>query len=228
MSRDNLSVLARRWLLAALALVAVLTLAALLWAVAPWVPHTYLATQTLRIVVLPPDGGATYTAADAQDQENVIARDLASDALLSSTAFISNVLHALPPGARPGTIQHDLRVSHSENFVILTASAGSPADAATLANAAAHALSTIGAALPLPSGELDAASVRVDVGASPVSVVEDLASERAQASMVVAKGAFAALAILVVLAALVAAGTRRRGEDEARLPGLRASASAEQ
>jgi hypothetical protein len=228
MHRDYLTVLVRRWLLAALALVTVLTLAGLLWTAAPWAPHTYLATQTLRIVVLPPDGGAAYTASDAQDQEHVIARDLTSDALLSSTTFTSKVLRALPPGASPRTIQHGLRASHSENLVTLMASAGSSADAVALATGAAHALAVIGAASPLPSGALDRASVRVEIGASTVSVVEDVGSERAQAGMIVAKGAFAALAILIVLAALAVAAARRRWDDDARLPGMRAGASAEQ
>src|SRR5262249_46004635 len=159
-----------RWLLAALALVAVLTVAALLWTTAPWAPHTYVATQTLRIVVLPADGGAAYTASDAQDEEDVIARALASDMLLSSNTFASRVLRALPPGANPDTIQHALRASQSDNLVALTASAGSPADAAALANAAAHTLSLIGAASALPGGDLDRASVRVEVGATSASV----------------------------------------------------------
>lgn len=170
--RDAVAGVRRRWWVAAL-LVLLVALGSLVQYYGPGARQrdAYLATRSLRIVVLSANASTAYDAYVASRQEDEIARALATAGTLSA-AWLDDAIAArmradhLTPSLSSQTIATALSATHSGNLVTLTTRGRTSAEADALATAAAEVLSssTLASVLPPalvpPSG--DALGVRLE------------------------------------------------------------------
>jgi hypothetical protein len=221
--------LVRRWWVAALLLIVLVTVGALAWNASPASPHTYTATRTMSVTVLPGDGDSAYGASVAQASEATSARKLAAPSMLSWPPFTVAVIGrldgsrafgvngSLPTGAEVGQA---LRASHAGGDVTLSASWDTPGGASALADAAVQTLATVGAQSALPDGS--STSTTVTGLGDPARL--DAAAQAARLADILVRGGLAALAVLIVAGALAAVqmsgrqGTSGRGHEPGGSP----------
>lgn len=116
--------------------------------------HRYLATQTLVISVMPPDGGGALATAGARQMEGTIALELATPAGLGAPALDRAVAARFgTPGGPGGTaearaVAQALTATHDGNAVTLTARWTSPEGAVALLRAATGTLTSDVGLLP--------------------------------------------------------------------------------
>ncbi len=152
--RGALAAARRHWWLVALLVLLVAAGSLVQYAVGTGAAHrdTYIATRSLRIVVVPEGASTAYSGAVASRQEDEIARTLVSDGFLSSAQLGEAIATRMradhiehPPTARD--IAAALSATHDGSLVILTARGRTPAEADAIAAAATETLNatTVGA-----------------------------------------------------------------------------------
>lgn len=120
---------------------------------------TYLATRSLRIVVVPLGASTAYDGYTAARQEDEIARTLATGGLLSNTTLDADIAVRMRAGGVSGSLAAlatiaaaALSATHSDNLVILTARGRTATEANAIATATVEVLSSEALAGLLPSG----------------------------------------------------------------------------
>ncbi len=126
--------------------------------------HRYVATQTLVVTVVPPDGGGAFATADARQMERTIALQLTTSAALRDPALDTAIMARFnADGGQVGTVNAQavagaLTATQDGNRVTLAARWPNPAGAGTLARAATEVLVSDPGLLP------DAASANREGG----------------------------------------------------------------
>ncbi|HEX8035643.1 MAG TPA: hypothetical protein VF510_17425 [Ktedonobacterales bacterium] len=181
MSRVRSAVAAaqRRWWLAAL-LVLLVAAGSLVQHVGAGVAQrdSYIATRSLRIVVIPSGASTAYDGYVAARQEDEIARMLTTDSLLSNGRLDDGIaVRMRSHGVRgslstlASTAADALSATHSGNLVTLTARGRTTAEADAVATAAVETLSSPVLASFLPSALIpqsdDALLVQAEGTVSP-------------------------------------------------------------
>lgn len=178
----------RRWWVAAL-LILLVALGSLIQYYGPGARQrdAYLATRSLRIVVLSANASTAYDAYVASRQEDEIARALTTAGTLSA-AWLDDAIAArmradhlaLPLSSQ--TIATALSATHSGNLVTLTTQGRSAAEADALATAAAEVLSstTLASVLPPalvpPSGDYLGVRMEGSIGQPTHDTTQDQAA----------------------------------------------------
>lgn len=162
---------------------------------------SYIATRSLRIVVVPEGDATAYSDYAASRQEDEIARMLASGGLLSNAQLDEAIATRMradrienPPAARD--IAAALSATHNGNLILLTVRGRTSAEAEALATAATETVNatTIGAMLPsiqaLSAGE----RLLVEVEGSSGQPTRDTTQREAAVWQVVTRVALALVA----------------------------------
>ncbi len=145
--RGALAAAQRHWWLVALLVLLVAAGSLVQYVVGTGAAHRdfYIATRSLRIVVVPEGATTAYWGYVASRQENEIARTLVSGGLLSSAQLDEAIATRMradhfenPPTARD--IAAALAATHDGSLVILTARGRTPAEADAIATAATETL----------------------------------------------------------------------------------------
>lgn len=166
--RGALAAALRHWWLAALLVVLVAAGSLAQYVVGTSGAHrdVYVATRSLRIVVLPEGAATAYSGSVAARQEDEIARTLVSSGLLSSTQLDEDIAarmratgSAHPPTARD--IAAALSATHDGSLVILTARGRTPVEAAAIATAATEALNATTVGAMVAAGQASSAGGRL-------------------------------------------------------------------
>ncbi len=152
--RGALAAAQRHWWLVALLVLLVAAGSLVQYVVGTGAAHrdAYIATRSLRIVLVPEGASTAYSSYVAARQEDEIARTLVSSGLLSSAQLDEAIATRMradhienPPTARD--IAAALAATHDGSLVILTARGRTPAEADAIATAATETLTatTVGA-----------------------------------------------------------------------------------
>jgi hypothetical protein len=158
---------------------------------------TYIATRSLRIVVVPSEASTTYDGYVAARQEDEIARMLTTGGLLGSarlSADIARQMRISPRVTRLGAL--NISATHSGNLVTLTIRGRSPYEANTRATAAVETLDStmVSSLLPSTLRPTSSETLLVQAEGSASQPVRDATQDAAAVWQIVARIALAFVA----------------------------------
>ena len=180
--------------------------------------ESYLATRSLRVLVVPSGASTAYDGYTAARQEDEIARTLATSGLLSNTALDTDIAVRMRAGGVKGSVAAlastaaaTLSATHSGNLVLLTARGRTATEADAIATASVEALGAGALAGLLPSVlvPLSGAALRVQVEGNASQPVHDLTQRAAAAWQILARMAIAFVAGVFLSVALGWRASRR-------------------